>query len=69
MTVLFQDELRLLMQSLGFSPTDAMIQRMVIANDTNGDELIDFEEFVQMAEMFKEEEANAPHKLLIDAFK
>lgn len=57
------------MNSLGFYPSDAMIEQMIIENDVDGDQLIDFEEFVQMAEKYKREEATSPHKGLRDAFK
>ena len=46
-----------------------MIEQMIIENDVDGDQLIDFEEFVQMAEKYKKEEATCPHKGLRDAFK
>merc|ERR1712176_1700320 len=48
-----KEELKLLMNSLGFYPSD---------------QLIDFEEFVQMAEKYKKEEVATPHKGLRDAF-
>ena len=46
-----------------------MIEQLIIENDVDGDQLIDFEEFVQMAEKYKKEEVATPHKGLQDAFK
>ena len=57
------------MNSLGFYPSDQMIEQLIIENDVDGDQLIDFEEFVQMAEKYKKEEVATPHKGLRDAFK
>ena len=51
-----QDELRLLMNSLGFYPSDETIRQLIIKNDVDGDKQIDYEEFVQMAENFKRKE-------------
>ena len=44
-----QDELRLLMNSLGFYPSDETIRQLITQNDVDGDKQIDYEEFVQMA--------------------
>ena len=65
----FKEELKLLMNSLGFYPSEQLIEQMIIDNDVDGDQLIDFEEFVQMAERYKKEEVATPHKGLRDAFK
>ena len=57
------------MNSLGFYPSMGMIEQMIIDNDVDGDQLIDFEEFVGMAERYKKEEQAHPHIGLRDAFK
>ena len=62
-------ELKLLMNSLGYYPSDEMIQQMILENDVDGDELIDFEEFVQMAQKYKKEEAINPSNALRNALQ
>ena len=62
-------ELKLLMNSLGYYPSDEMIQQMILENDVDGDELIDFEEFVQMAQKYKKEEAMSPQNALRNALQ
>ena len=57
------------MNSLGYYPSDAQIQQMILDNDVDGDELIDFEEFVQMAQKYKKEEANSPQNALKNALR
>lgn len=62
-------ELKLLMNSLGYYPSDELIQQMILENDVDGDELIDFEEFVQMAQRYKKEESMSPQNALRNAFQ
>ena len=57
------------MNSLGFYPSDEMIHQLIMEVDVDGDEQIDYEEFAQMAEIFKKEEEECPHKGLRNAFK
>ena len=46
-----------------------MIQQMILENDVDGDELIDFEEFVQMAQKYKKEESMSPQNALRNALQ
>ena len=62
-------ELKLLMNSLGYYPSEEMIQQMILENDVDGDELIDFEEFVQMAQKYKEEASMSPQNALRNALQ
>ena len=57
------------MNSLGYYPSDAMIQHMMWESDIDGDEQIDFEEFVQMAQKYKIEESLSPQNALRNAFQ
>ena len=57
------------MNSLGYYPSDEMIQQMILENDVDGDELIDFEEFVQMAQKYKKEESMSPQNALRNALQ
>ena len=50
-------------------PSDDQIDQMIIENDTDGDELIDFEEFVQMADKYRRIETTNPEVGLADAFR
>ena len=57
------------MNSLGYYPSDEMIQHMMWESDIDGDEQIDFEEFVQMAQKYKIEESLSPQNALRNALQ
>ena len=57
------------MNSLGYYPSDEMIQHIMLENDIDGDEQLDFEEFVQMAQKYKIEESQSPKNALRNALQ
>ena len=62
-------EFKVLMNSLGYYPSDEMIQHIMLENDIDGDEQLDFEEFVQMAQKYKIEESQSPKNALQNALQ
>ena len=62
-------ELKILMNSLGYYLSDEMIRHIMLESDIDGDEQIDFEEFVQMAHKYKIEEALSPQNALRNALQ
>ena len=57
------------MNSLGYYPSDEMIKHIMLENDIDGDEQLDFEEFVQMAQKYKKEESMSPQNALRNALQ
>ena len=55
--------------SLGFYPSDVWIEETVKSFDEDGNNLIDFEEFVAMYEFLRQDGLNNPHKALEDALR
>jgi calmodulin len=61
-------ELKDVMRSLGQNPTDSELQRMILSVDDNGDNEIDFEEFLILMSSNKPSKED-PDRELKDAFK
>ena len=62
-------ELKEVMKSLGQNPTDTELKRMINSVDDNGDNEIDFEEFLVLMSSNKGDRNDDPDRELKDAFK
>jgi Ca2+-binding EF-hand superfamily protein len=62
-------ELKSVMKSLGLSPTNDELKEMISSVDHNGDNEIDFDEFLILMRSRGGKKARNPEQELIDAFK